>query len=473
MAAGPHGAKTNTGGDHSTDHGEPQWRTNSSFSPPPLQTWDCRLQSDGLPHGSYGAPEHGSSFSLNSKGNRSGVDSDDRYANHHHSVSDGALSYSGSPPDNYQAPRWTSPMLKFNLGEFATSSMGGSRSEAFWLPHSNERRYTARASATSHSFGSPSSLPESCQWELSTKQSLSLPNRNSSGRRSFMSKPVYPLVFRNPVSDCEAFGDAERPSLGRLTPSDDQIPPSHWPDSNSSTEHKFHRSLTELQKLETSPDPSASSRREGFRWSSASSFDMGFDGETFDMAEHMDVESQRSPVCPVGDQRCGICGKLLWQKSPWSSHRIMRGSDMPIAGILPCSHVFHAECLEQMTPKAQIHDPPCPMCLKTIGTLEESPAVSEPLQMALRTVRRSRGVVISGGQGNHRNDEASCNDNDKESVRRKWLWTVPRPNGGSGSLLKNHLKKHFKFKGKMGQDFFNRKVFCRNGNGASSSTSVQ
>ena len=338
-----------------------------------------------------------------------------------------------------------------------------------------QRRYTTRASTASHSFGSPSSLPESGQWELTGKQSLSLPARNCSGRRSFMSKPVYPLVFRNPVSEYEAFGDAERPGHGRLTPSDDRIPPSHWPDSNSSTEHKFHRSLTELQKLETSPDPSASSRREGFRWSSASSYDMGFDGETFDITDHMDVESQRSPVCTVGgDQRCGICGKLLWQKSPWSSHRIMRGSDMPIAGILPCRHVFHAECLEQMTPKAQIHDPPCPMCLKTIGTFEESPSVSESLQMALRTVRRSRGAVISGGQGNYRNGEASCNGNetDKESfVRRKWLWTVP--NGGSGSLLRNHLKKHFKFKGMMGQDFFNRRFFRKNGNGASSSTTVR
>lgn len=123
MAAGPHGAKTNTGGDYSTDHGEPQWRTNSSFSPP-LRTWDCGLQSDGLPHRTHGAPEHGSSLSLIIKGNRSRADSD-RYTNHHHSVSDGALSYSASPSDNYQPPQWTSPMLKFNIGESAASSMGG------------------------------------------------------------------------------------------------------------------------------------------------------------------------------------------------------------------------------------------------------------------------------------------------------------------------------------------------------------
>lgn len=48
----------------------------------------------------------------------------ERYSNHHHSVSDGVLSYSGSP-DNIQAPRWTSPVKKFNLGGPASSIAGG------------------------------------------------------------------------------------------------------------------------------------------------------------------------------------------------------------------------------------------------------------------------------------------------------------------------------------------------------------
>ncbi|KAJ0988430.1 hypothetical protein J5N97_006786 [Dioscorea zingiberensis] len=34
--------------EHKMDHGEPHWRTNSSFSPPLSRRWDCSLHSDGL-----------------------------------------------------------------------------------------------------------------------------------------------------------------------------------------------------------------------------------------------------------------------------------------------------------------------------------------------------------------------------------------------------------------------------------------
>lgn len=125
MAAGPHGTKSPTSRrDDSMDRDEPQWRTNSSFSPPPLRIWDCRLHSDGLSHGSNGAGLHGSSLSSNSKGSRSRVGSGG-YVNHHHSVSDGALSYSGSPPDGAQVPRWTSPIQRFNQEELPAPNVGG------------------------------------------------------------------------------------------------------------------------------------------------------------------------------------------------------------------------------------------------------------------------------------------------------------------------------------------------------------
>ncbi|XP_044477109.1 uncharacterized protein LOC123204491 [Mangifera indica] len=423
------------------DTGEPHWQTNSSFSPPPFRIWDCRLQSDGLQHGTHGAPLHGSSLSSTSRGSRSRVSNERHTTNHHHSVSDGVLSYPGSPPDNIQAPRWTSPVKKFNLGEPAASTVGGSRSHTSWFPHSTERRYAVRATLASPSFGSPSSLSESSQWESTSKQPFSLPNRNFPSRRAHTSKAVYPLVFHNPVSDCENFGDGDTNSIGRLTPVDDHISPTHWLESNSSIVQKFHKTLTELQRWEASPDPGTSSRREGFRWSSASSYDFGFDGERFDISEHIDVESLRSPIGHAVDQKCGVCGKQLCQKSPWSSHRIMSGGDMPTAGVLPCGHVFHAECLEQLTPKTQIHEPPCPLCLKTIRPLEDSSSVSEPLHMALRSVQLSRGIVISEDQRNHSNSENS--DHIDNRLRR----ALQEHDSGSSSF-KNRLKRHFPFKGK-------------------------
>lgn len=473
MAAGPQGAKSPTEERETLDNDETHWRVNSSYSPPPPRIWNCRLQADGVPNGGNGVPLHGLSVSSNSRGNRSRVGSE-RYSSHHHSVSDGVLSYSESPPENVQVPRWTSPVPKFNMGEFAASTVGGSRSQSSWFPRTTERRYAFRAAAVSPSFGSPSSLSESSQLESTSKHPFSLPNRNFPSRRSYMSKAVYPLVFRNPVSDCDTFGDADIGSIGRLTPSEDhqgQFSPSDWLDNSSSVEHKFHKTLTELQRLEASPNPSTSSRREGFRWSSASSYDLGFDGEKFDIVDHIDGESLRSPIGPVTDQKCGVCGKLLWQKSPWSSHRIMRGGDMPTAGILPCSHVFHAECLEQVTPKIQIHDPPCPLCLKTIGAMEESSSVSEPLQMALRSIRRGRGVAISEPLGNH----PSCNSENPhhiDTVKRSWAGVVPRWSNG-GSSIRNRLKRHFTFNGKVSKDIFNAKVLQRIGSSSSSREPVR
>ncbi|TXG66279.1 hypothetical protein EZV62_007554 [Acer yangbiense] len=499
------------------DPGEPHWQTNSSFSPPPFRIWDCRLQSDGYQHGS-GAPLRGSSLSSNSRGSRSRVGSE-RYTNHHHSVSDGVLSYSGSPTDNIQAPRWTSPVQKFNLGELAASTAGGRllngihrREMVFlaWVATSGvsrscldlpskisvivelkkavlasylldlvrcqhlmfevQRHYAVRGTAASPSLGSPSSLSESSRWESTSKRPFSVPNRNLPSRRSYMSKAVYPVVFHNPVSDCETFGDADTNSVGRLTPSEDHVSPSHWLDNSSSIVQKFHKTLTELQRWEASPEPGASSRRDGFRWSSASSYDLGFDGERFDISDHIDAENLRSPTGPAADLKCGVCGKFLCQKSPWSSHRIMRGSDMPTAGVLPCSHVFHAECLEQLTPKTQIHEPPCPMCLKTITAVEESLSVSEPLHMALRSVQRNRGIVISDSQGSHGNNEAS--NHVKNRLTRNWSGAAAQSNDNSSSI-KNRLKRHFTFKGKASKDLFNTKVFHRIGSASSSKEPVQ
>lgn len=122
---------------------------------------------------------------------------------------------------------------------------------------------------------------------------------------------------------------------------------------------------------------------------------MGFENDRLDMVDGVDMETLTPPSI---DQKCGICLKLLHQKSPWCSHRIVRSNDMPVAGVLPCSHVFHADCLEHVTPKTQMHEPPCPLCLKG---LESASSFSEPLQMALRSLS-GEGGSRKGSQGTRR-----------------------------------------------------------------------
>ncbi|XP_031391619.1 uncharacterized protein LOC116203820 isoform X1 [Punica granatum] len=409
---------------------------NSSFSPPPSRIWDCRLHLDSVPHG----PRIGTDLLLHSdrKGLRGRIGSD-KFTSHHHSVSDGALSYSGSLSDSVQASRrWTSPVQKFKVNEVAASSITGLRLDTPY-PCSIEGCPGARAvAAASPGSGSPSSLSEFGRWESTSRQPHTpLPSRPFS-RRMHMSKAVYPLVFHNPVSDCKALGDADVNSLGRFTPGEGQISPTYWPEDRPL---KFRRTLVERQKSEiASPDLSWSSRREeAFRWSSSSSYDFGLDGERYDVVENLENPMSPNSGSAV-DQKCGVCRKLLVQKSPWSSNRIMRGNDMPIAGILPCGHVFHADCLEHVTPKTQIHEPPCPLCLKVVGAGEESESasVSEPLHLALRSLRSSRrGVVVSEAQ-----QEAS------EKQSGKWARVGSRWNIG-GSSIRKRLKKHLTFKSKV------------------------
>lgn len=410
MAAGPHKTKS----DVSRNSEEFHWRTNSTFSPP-LRIWDCRSQSEGLPYGSDATPYHYSLSSISSSdGKRFG---NERYGIHHHSVSDSALSYSESPIDNLRAPapRWTSPARKFNLSRVTTASVEGSRSEISWFPHSSEKRYT---------FGSPSSLHEPGKGKVTAKQQSNC----NPHRRPFISKPVYPLVIHNPVSEYETFADTNTSRM--MTLGRDTDVQSCWPDTSSSIdEHSFYKALSDFQTAETSPEPSTSSRREGFRCSSPSSYLMGLEG---------DAESPN--YCHPGNKKCRICGKLLSRKSPWGSYRMV-SSEMPIAGILPCSHVFHAECLEHLTPKTHIHDPPCPLCFKTIGPIGDCCSFSQYLHT------HSREVDISNGRSSLAKDLIS---NDIECGR------VTR--ASSIGSLKNRLKRNFLFKGNMGREKFYKKV---------------
>ncbi|KAL3631179.1 hypothetical protein CASFOL_024163 [Castilleja foliolosa] len=82
---------------------------------------------------------------------------------------------------------------------------------------------------------------------------------------------------------------------------------------------------------------------------------------SLDFADPFDHELHRSEDPAF---RCSLCERLLSQRPPWGPRRIMKTGDMPVSGVLACRHVFHAECLDQTTPKALKSDPPCPVCTK-------------------------------------------------------------------------------------------------------------
>ncbi|KAI3911648.1 hypothetical protein MKW92_007040 [Papaver armeniacum] len=93
----------------------------------------------------------------------------------------------------------------------------------------------------------------------------------------------------------------------------------------------------------------ASSQRE--RWS--------FDSESLGSSRGKLTRSDSQPLSsPSIDLRaCGICSKLLAERSSWGS------TELPVVAVLICGHAFHAECLESMTSQNDRYDPPCPICI--------------------------------------------------------------------------------------------------------------
>ncbi|PKI36808.1 hypothetical protein CRG98_042757 [Punica granatum] len=159
--------------------------------------------------------------------------------------------------------------------------------------------------ANRDSLASSSSRSDSSESEFGSRFRFPT-QRNSSGRRFFVSKPVHPL------------------SLPIQSPARDA----------SDIDHRLS--------------------------SASSSVDLSFT----DASEPLESELCDGSRSSSNDQRCGLCGRFLMQRSPWSSRRIVRSGDLPVAGVLSCHHVFHAECLEQTTSKMHKSDPPCPICAK-------------------------------------------------------------------------------------------------------------
>ncbi|KAL5123298.1 hypothetical protein HKD37_02G003917 [Glycine soja] len=392
VASRPH--ESNAGSrDWSMGPNEPYWRTNSSYSPPPTR-WDFRFQSEGLPYDvNDGVQLYGSSTSSIDKESRGWVRGNHLY-DLHYSASDDTGIFLSSPSDLSQGPQWTPPAIQeISIDNYETSTRKDSH------PSVDRVSFTPNKEGTSvnpNSGGSTSSQSESSESESTAKSRLSS-QRNFSNLRSFMSKPIHPMSFNDLTTTRDAFDPA----------------------------------VTDFTEFDTSTP-----LRDGHRWSSASSSQ-----EFADITESFELETPGRSHFLSDGFRCGLCERFLTQRSPWSSRRIVRSGDMPTIGVLPCCHAFHAECLEQTTPKTQKSDPPCPVCVK----LEEENSPDQRGHLRLRTgfprLKSSRDDGPSRPWGCVQ--VGDCVEGALHAPPRNTMLLLNR----------NRIKKNLSLKGNIGKEF--------------------
>lgn len=176
----------------------------------------------------------------------------------------------------------------------------------------------------------------------------------------------------------------------------------------------------------------ASSQRD--RWS--------FDSETLDSSRGKITRSNsRLFASPSVDLKtCGVCSKLLTERSSWSSQKIIANNELSVVSVLVCGHVYHAECLENMTSETEKYDPTCPVC--TMGEKQASKSSGKYLRETDLKVRNSwisrNRIVDSDIEGS-----SVVSKNQKNGGTEGKGPKMGASSSMKGSFVKPFLKRHF------------------------------
>ncbi|KAL6531858.1 hypothetical protein OROMI_028221 [Orobanche minor] len=149
--------------------------------------------------------------------------------------------------------------------------------------------------------------------------------------------------------------------------------------------------------------------------------------------------NSRSPSIDL--RTCGVCMKLLTERSSWGckSQKIISTNELAVISVLTCGHVYHAECLEHMTSEINKYDPACPVC--TFGEKRAAKMSEKALRaemMNLKARKRSRKRVVDSGTSSDIVFEHPKHSGIEESGLKISL-------DGRSSLEKPFLRRHFSF----------------------------
>ncbi|XVF73804.1 hypothetical protein PTKIN_Ptkin13bG0011100 [Pterospermum kingtungense] len=341
----------------------------------------------------------------------------------------GNLSYQGSllEFENYGIPAsQKSPFHEDMGGNMMTPPSDISRASNFSVEVKNlvESPDCVDSSAPKLSFCIPSSFSPPIMDTISSHAHLLPPNSTPSRRARHL--PEHQL-FRQ-VSDSRILGlkspfnypiSEGRSSFVLSTCSNDLGAGSHGGSSDGLSTRTFSEFV-------------AYSQRE--RWS----FDSEYLGSGYGK-----ISGRFSYSPSIDMQTCGSCSKLLVERSSWSSNEIS------VVSVLVCGHVYHAECLETLTPDADKYDPACPICMigeKQVSRMSRKALMAEAELKAKHLKLFKNRVVDSFVDG-------GCDDFDhQKNTKRKGKALKLEPRSSRRSCLaKPFLKRHFSIGFKWGR----------------------
>ncbi|CAH8309153.1 unnamed protein product [Eruca vesicaria subsp. sativa] len=228
---------------------------------------------------------------------------------------------------------------------FVSSSQGSPLNNCNQTQHSWQK-----SPASDQSFSRNASLDTVSEQIIQNhpvKRSVSLASQPSSFSASPLSSQSH---LPMPPASSSALKLTPRTRLSKQV-SDSQIFGFNSPSRSSATEERpgseFNSGPSDAWSMQAFSEMMAYSRRES----------CSYDNECLVLG--------RNKVDHQGKQTCGACSRSLSQKSLLSSQKIFATNELSVAAILACGHVYHSECLEQMTPENDKFDPQCPVC--TLG----------------------------------------------------------------------------------------------------------
>ncbi|XP_042494482.1 uncharacterized protein LOC122073872 isoform X2 [Macadamia integrifolia] len=152
--------------------------------------------------------------------------------------------------------------------------------------------------------------------------------------------------------------------------------------------------------------------------------------------------NSRLSMSPSVDmQACGVCSKLVTERSIWSNQKIIATSELAVVAVLVCGHVFHAECLEHMTHEKDRYDPACPLCIAGEKQVYKMFRKASRMEADLRAKnnRISRNQVVDSDL----EDDSIVPDNQKGSGRQGKLLKLGSSSSIRSSFGKPFLRRHF------------------------------